>query len=204
MAKPGLKPSTPAHLFYSNSTAHTITSLAAVSSSVIPSSQSRWLGTPLAKRTVHLIIKLLEPPFKDTVPKEGRNKIDPIIGCIILSEPFFFPEEDWIDVSGFWPKNLTQGKTFNTEDEPGRNIWDRMSERITKENVIQNEPNLDLTASAVKDRYGVPYLTRPRLGQGAFGPGHRRLPTPLRHYRRKDPTGIKRFPYQTLLPKRPP
>ncbi len=100
--------------------------------------------------------------------KEARTELDPIIGCIILANPFFFPEPDWIDVSNFWPKNLTQGKTFNTEEEVGRNIWDQVSERINKQNVILNEPNLEPTAIAVKDRYGDPYLTRPRLGQGAF------------------------------------
>ncbi|NLY75372.1 MAG: HNH endonuclease [Firmicutes bacterium] len=100
--------------------------------------------------------------------KEGKNEIDPIIGCIILSEPFFFPEEDWIDVSTFWPKNLTQGKTFDTQDELGRNIWDQVKERINRQNVTLNESYREPTAVAVSDRYGDPYLTRPRLGQGAF------------------------------------
>ena len=100
--------------------------------------------------------------------KEGRIELDPIIGCIILSDPFFFPEQDWIDVSSFWPKNLTQGKTFNTEDELGRNIWDQVSERINKQNVTLNEPYHEPTTVAVSDRYGDSYLTRPRLGQGAF------------------------------------
>lgn len=167
-AKPGSRPSTPARPFYSNSTAHTITSSAAVSSSVIPSSQSLWLGTLLAKKNGTPDYPTLRTAIQKYRSKEGRIELDPIIGCIILSDPFFFPEQDWIDVSGFWPKNLTQGKTFDTEDELGRNIWDRVSQRITRQNVIQNEPNLDLTAGAVKERYGDPYLTRPRLGQGAF------------------------------------
>jgi putative restriction endonuclease len=100
--------------------------------------------------------------------KEGKTELDPIIGNIILGNPFFFPESDWIDVSDFWPKNITQGKTFNTEAEIGSRIWWQVSERINRQNMIPSELNHEPTIVAVKERYGDPYLTRPRLGQGAF------------------------------------
>jgi hypothetical protein len=43
--------------------------------------------------------------------KKAKTKIAPQIGCIILSNPFFFSEPDWIDVSDFWSKSvITQEK----------------------------------------------------------------------------------------------
>lgn len=101
--------------------------------------------------------------------KMGKTEMDPQIGCIILANPFFFPEPDWIDVSDFWPKSgITQGKTFSTEEEIGQRIWWQVSERIERQSIALNEPNHEPTAVLAKERYGDPYLTRPRLGQGAF------------------------------------
>jgi putative restriction endonuclease len=101
--------------------------------------------------------------------RKGKIELDPVIGCIILGSPFFFPEPDWIDVSDFWPKSgIVQGKTFHTEEELGYRIWAQVSERMNRQNVALNQLNYDPTLLAIKERYGDPYLTRPRLGQGAF------------------------------------
>jgi putative restriction endonuclease len=100
--------------------------------------------------------------------QKGVPELDPKIGCIILANPFFFPESDWIDVSPFWSKNLTQGKTYHTEAELGARIWDQVSDRIQRQTALQNEPERQPNLAPVRERYGDPYLTRPRLGQGAF------------------------------------
>jgi hypothetical protein len=43
--------------------------------------------------------------------KDGRIEVDPVIGCIILSAPFFWEEPDWIPVPSNWSLNIVQGKT---------------------------------------------------------------------------------------------
>ncbi|HBE78181.1 MAG TPA: hypothetical protein DDW65_10430 [Firmicutes bacterium] len=42
--------------------------------------------------------------------KNGKIEIDPVIGCIILTSPFFFDEPEWIPVPADWSPNIVQGK----------------------------------------------------------------------------------------------
>ncbi len=95
--------------------------------------------------------------MQDLTPFGG----DPEIGCNVLNGPFFFPEEDWIPVPETWAPNIVRGRTFNTEETDGLRLWNAVSERLraqaATENVLEQSP-----------RFGAEYLTRARLGQGAF------------------------------------
>jgi putative restriction endonuclease len=82
------------------------------------------------------------------------------IGCRILTQPFFFDEQDWITVPPSWSRNIVAFKTYNTRDAEGLALWETIQERLSRRTV----PGLAETAS----RYGEPHLIRPRLGQGAF------------------------------------
>lgn len=84
---------------------------------------------------------------------------DPPIGCRILQEPFFFPREQWIPVPASWSHNLVQGRTYDTETEDGRYLWDAVMERLER-----TAPG----PFAQVARFGTPVLIEPRLGQGAF------------------------------------
>jgi len=100
--------------------------------------------------------RLIEKHRKVSKPFEDYK-----IGCIILSQPFFFPRERWIpDPPGFSP-NIVRGKTYDTDDEYGRDIWKKVSERLKIrrgfEEIAEKQP-----------RYGKPILVKPRLGQGSF------------------------------------
>jgi putative restriction endonuclease len=100
---------------------------------------------------------------------KGQVEIDPVIGCIILANPFFFEEADWIPIPANWSPNIVQGKTYNTEDQIGLNLWRQVQERIEKESRSQTAAQYALPLeAAMSDRYGNEYLTKPRLGQGAF------------------------------------
>ena len=48
-----------------------------------------------------------------------RATSDTPIGCIILEQPFFLPERDWIDIPIDYHLNLVQGKAFTVESESG-------------------------------------------------------------------------------------
>jgi putative restriction endonuclease len=45
------------------------------------------------------------------------------IGCIILTQPFFFPRDRWIPVPASWHPNIVQGKTYAHAEVEGRALW---------------------------------------------------------------------------------
>jgi len=86
---------------------------------------------------------------------------DPEIGCNVLNSPFFFAERDWIPVPEDWARNIVRGKTYDTAQPAGLSLWNHVEARLsplTGNGVIAGEGA----------RYGAEYLTRARLGQGAF------------------------------------
>ncbi|HBE79927.1 MAG TPA: hypothetical protein DDW65_19430 [Firmicutes bacterium] len=42
--------------------------------------------------------------------KNGKTEIDPVIGCIILTSPFFFNDPEWIPVPADWSPISCKGK----------------------------------------------------------------------------------------------
>lgn len=93
------------------------------------------------------------------------NNLNPSIGCTILTEPFFFPSEDWIPVPSNWSKNIVQGKTYSTEDTIGERLWTQVQERLADKESDSKEPELVYEDEV---RYGKKYEIRSRIGQGAF------------------------------------
>lgn len=88
---------------------------------------------------------------------------DPVIGCRVLTQPFFWPREQWLPVPVNFAKTIVQGKGYRTDEPDGRSLWDAVAERLTMDAAHQPaSPIIELP------RYGAPVLVRPRLGQGAF------------------------------------
>jgi putative restriction endonuclease len=88
------------------------------------------------------------------------------IGCIILTQPFFFDESTWFPVPG-WSSSIVRGKTYGLEDEAGRYIWENLKRAWEHKRVF----NLDKEANQIEEeraRYGKETTIKPRLGQGAF------------------------------------
>jgi putative restriction endonuclease len=94
------------------------------------------------------------------------NAIDPVIGCNVLAEPFFFDKADWIPVPKSWAPNIVQGKTYDTEMPEGRALWEAIQLALADHHRIE-EPSLTEEWTN-QNRFGAEYLTRGRLGQGAF------------------------------------
>jgi len=95
------------------------------------------------------------------IPPEPHE--DYRIGCILLSQPFFFPESEWIEVPRDWSRNIVQGKTYDTRSGEGARLWEEVRLRLGAAPVA---PRADEVAEPVP--FGEPYLVRPRLGQGSF------------------------------------
>ncbi len=131
------------------------------------------------------------PTFKAKImkyrSKNGKTEIDPVIGCIILTSPFFFDEQDWIPVPADWSPNIVQGKTYHTDTIIGRSLWNQVQERLGRQSINSTDKASQIAEEA--NRYGEGYLIHPRLGQGAF-----RVMVTEAYQRRCAMTGEKTLP----------
>jgi putative restriction endonuclease len=88
------------------------------------------------------------------------------IGCIILTQPFFFSREQWIPIPPDFSLNIVQGKTYDLSQGHGLHLWEQGQEILA---LVNQESTGDY--SGVIDPaagYGSPILVKPRLGQGSF------------------------------------
>jgi putative restriction endonuclease len=92
---------------------------------------------------------------------DRADKTDFLIGCRILTQPFFLSQDEWITVPETWSPNIVTFKTYDTSNAAGTALWAAIEERLRGKN---GPLNSDLQ----RERYGTPILVRPRLGQGAF------------------------------------
>ena len=100
--------------------------------------------------------------------REGTGPFDdPTIGCILLEEPFFFAEADWIPVPADWKPQTQQGKRYDLTQGLGRSLWEALQIRLSARAIPVLAAAGDLRERA-GPAYGAPTLTRPRLGQGTF------------------------------------
>ena len=101
------------------------------------------------------------------IERYRRAPLDPrgqyTIGCIILQEPFFFPESDWLPAPADFQKQTVQGKTYDLRAGPGRELWEQVLARMhgVRQPVVA-EPRREIPLDW-RER-----PVRQRLGQGAF------------------------------------
>jgi hypothetical protein len=50
------------------------------------------------------------------------------IGCVLLEEPFFFPEKDWIPTPSDFSANVVVGKGYDTASETGQLLWQQVGQ----------------------------------------------------------------------------
>lgn len=85
-----------------------------------------------------------------------------IVGCILLSSPFFFEEDEWIPVTPDWAPNIVRGKGYDLTRGVGANLWSEVRLRLHGRGIAEGADH------AEESLYGDPLLVRPRLGQGTF------------------------------------
>lgn len=90
-----------------------------------------------------------------------RDPHDFSIGCRILTQPFFLPEEEWLPAPASWSPNIVTFKTYTTDETEGLALWERMQSRI-------GEPQHTSGFAEEQARFGQPTIILPRLGQGTF------------------------------------
>jgi putative restriction endonuclease len=80
------------------------------------------------------------------------------IGCILLTQPFFLPEERWIRAPHDWKPNIVQGRGYDLSIDPGLTLLRDLQAALRDLQVLQIEV----------PRFGNETTIRPRLGQGTF------------------------------------
>lgn len=95
---------------------------------------------------------------------------NPNIGCIILTDPIFFDKTDWIPVPKDWSKSIVQGKSYDTITSIGNNIWNNVELTLHKYKLFERPETAksQLVLAEPEAEYTKKYLTKVRLGQGAF------------------------------------
>ena len=124
--------------------------------------QPRSPGMPLAR-------KMGWPRFAAAVAcvlSQRNQSVDPVIGCNVLAEPFFFAREQWIPALISWAPNIVQGKTYDSMASEGAALWREVQQSVAHHaGVAESSVKPEETDA---NRFGSEYLTRSRLGQGAF------------------------------------
>jgi putative restriction endonuclease len=94
-------------------------------------------------------------------------RTDYAIGCVLLEQPFFLPETDWIPAPTDWARNIVRGKGYDGTRGEGRRLWERLH-AVTgaiSDSVVPVSP---YEPQPVHERFGQPTVVYPRLGQGSF------------------------------------
>ena len=102
-------------------------------------------------------------------------KTDFSIGCILINEPTFFADDDWVRVPDDWSGNIVQGKGYDLTVGEGQWLWMECLTRAQSHQLGAEDP-VRITPLQVEEGplvemsggYGTPTTIRPRLGQRSF------------------------------------
>ncbi len=86
------------------------------------------------------------------------------IGCIILVEPFFWPEELWIPQPASFARNIVRGRSYDLTTGEGAALWEEVVARLDP---IEPTPGRS-SELVIPGGYGRPSLVPRRIGQGTF------------------------------------
>jgi putative restriction endonuclease len=94
-------------------------------------------------------------------PGPPDPRADYTVGCIVLQQPFFFDEADWIKAPADFSPAIVQGKRYDLARGAGQALWQAVRQRLrTSLPGDEAEPQMAM--------FGEPTLIRPRLGLGTF------------------------------------
>jgi putative restriction endonuclease len=105
--------------------------------------------------------------------RSTNPKQDFWIGCILVNQPVFFEERDWIRTPDDFKGPTVQGKTYDLTSGEGQRIWleclARAAPNVGSAVVAPHRPRGDRISDApIVFGYGAPVPVRPRLGQRSF------------------------------------
>ncbi|MDA2920322.1 HNH endonuclease [Desulfobacterota bacterium AH_259_B03_O07] len=117
-------------------------------------------GAPSYEILRSRIVKYREQPSKKTN--------NPVIGCIVLTNPFFFKREEWLPAPKDWSPNIVRGKTYDNNEPIGSSLWEAVQNRLRNKTISNTETEESLLLARETTPKTSEYLAKVRLGQGAF------------------------------------
>jgi putative restriction endonuclease len=93
---------------------------------------------------------------------------NPIVGCIMLAEPFFWDRSLWIPSPRDFKLNTVSGKGYDSESGTGRELWSAVAQRLEAGSAIRFDPDSATATAIASHGFGKPQIVHPRLGQGLF------------------------------------
>lgn len=114
--------------------------------------------------------KMVERINEYTKRKDGtRATWNHEIGCIIITNPVFFPPEYWVNTPEDWKDQIVFGKGYTMKEGIGKRIYNDCIQvaEMLRMPLIEDLFGVPIAVDQ-SNRYGEPVLTRPRLGQGGF------------------------------------
>ena len=95
------------------------------------------------------------------------------IGCIMVAQPVFFPDGQWVAQPKDWKKNVVSGAGYDLTEGEGLRIWEECLSRAagTRQSALVATDGAEVILppmAADAPRFGPPQLVCPRLGQGTF------------------------------------
>lgn len=101
----------------------------------------------------------LEDFQKRIARKTGRPHSNPMIGCIVLAQPVFFDDHDWMDQPASWADSIVSGRGYEMETAEGKYVYSFAQERLQLGGLE------DSTAQDSRYKYRMQKI---RYGQGGF------------------------------------
>lgn len=103
--------------------------------------------------------------FREKIQTLRRDQEhNPIIGCTILTQPFYLEQSMYIDPPADWASNIVTGKSYGIQaDSEGLRLFEEAQHFFSLPN-----PNDAETEASSNLRFGKEQTIRPRLGQGGF------------------------------------
>ena len=99
-------------------------------------------GMPLVKRMGQGPWRKCEHEPRNIAEKRPPYGEDYQIGCILLEQPFFFEEKDWIPAPADWKQPIVQGKGYDTMTGLGKKLWDDVQLRLQARKDLWEEARL--------------------------------------------------------------
>jgi putative restriction endonuclease len=103
--------------------------------------------------------------YREQISKKTNN---PLIGCIVLTNPFFFERDEWIPSPKDWSPNIVRGKTYDNLEPIGASLWDAVQDRLRNKTISTTETEKTILFARETAPKTLEYLAKVRLGQGAF------------------------------------
>jgi len=98
-----------------------------------------------------------------------NTKSDHELGCIVLTNPVFFSEPDWLDVPDDWKPNVQSGITYSTETVIGQKLWQAIELQLHKYLTVDldKSKSLAMIQNTESPQYNE-IIAKVRIGQGSF------------------------------------